>query len=193
MAISIVTRDMALLARAEDEAGEASSVLMEEEAFRSFYERTSRPLWAYLARITGDHQAAEDLLQEAYYRFYRAGSEYESESHRRNSLFRIATNIARDTYRRRHGVVTTEIEEVHLVAHDRVREERTDLERALEKLSSKQREMLWLAYAWGSSHEEIADVVGVAPGSVKGLLRRARVKLAGLLTGGRTSTGRTSS
>jgi Sigma-70 region 2 len=63
-------------------------VSMDEEAFRAFYERTARPVWAYLARLTGDPHAADDLLQEAFYRFYRAGAAHESEAHRRNSLFR---------------------------------------------------------------------------------------------------------
>lgn len=184
-----VNREITLLGKAEDEARDASSSLMNEEEFRAFYERTSRPLWVYLSRITGEPQAAEDLLQEAYYRFYRAGSAHENERHRRNSLFQIATNLARDAHRRRHGVVTTELEEFHLVTPDRGPEERTDLERALGRLNPKQREMLWLAYAYGSSHDEIAEVVGVAPGSVKGLLRRARMKLAGLLSLPR-STGR---
>lgn len=185
MAISIVTRELALFGTAADEAAEASAPLMDEDAFRAFYDRTARPLWAYLSRITGEPQGAEDLLQEAYYRFYRAGSEYENETHRRNSLFRIATNLARDAHRRRHGVVTTGIEETHAVTSERGAEVRTDLERALGELKPKQREMLWLAYAYGSSHDEIAEVVGVAPGSVKGLLRRARVKLASVLDGGR--------
>lgn len=184
MAISIVTRELALFGRTADEADEVSAPLMDEDAFRAFYDRTSRPLWAYLSRITGEPQGAEDLLQEAYYRFYRAGSEYENETHRRNSLFRIATNLARDAHRRRHGVVTTELGEAHAVADDRRAEVKTDLERGLRILNPKQREMLWLAYANGSSHEEIAEVVGVAPGSVKGLLRRARVKLAAFLDGG---------
>jgi RNA polymerase sigma-70 factor (ECF subfamily) len=42
---------------------------------------------------------------------------------------------------------------------------------------------MWLAYAQGSSHDEIAQVVGVNVGSVKGLLYRARRKLAALLRG----------
>jgi DNA-directed RNA polymerase specialized sigma24 family protein len=77
--------------------------VMAEEEFRAFYERTARPLWAYLSRITGDPHAADDALQEAYYRFYKAGkagTSHESESHRRNSLFRIATNVVRDAGRR---------------------------------------------------------------------------------------------
>lgn len=190
MAIAIVNREITLLGNAEGEAVEASSSRMGEEEFRAFYERTSRALWVYLTRITGEPQSAEDVLQEAYYRFYRSGAAYESESHRRNSLFRIATNLARDGWRRRHGIVSTELDESSLVALDRSIEQRTDLQRALRELSPRQREMVWLAYALGSSHEEIAEIVGVAPGSVKGLLRRARVKLAGFLSSGRQQPGK---
>src|SRR5467141_2659554 len=73
---------------------------MDEETFRAFYERTARLVWMYLSRITGDAQAAEDLLQETYYRFLRAQRAYESDAHRRNYLFRIATNLVRDGHRR---------------------------------------------------------------------------------------------
>ena len=44
-----------------------------------------------------------------------------------------------------------------------------------------QREMIWLAYALGSSHQEIAEALGLRTGSVKPLLFRARRKLAALL------------
>ena len=76
--------------------------LMTEEAFHAFYEQTARPVWAYLARITGDARLADDLLQEAYYRFLRTRADFESDDHRRNYLFRIATNLVRD-HRRRRG------------------------------------------------------------------------------------------
>ncbi len=51
-----------------------ASFVMDEEAFRAFYERTARGLWVYLARVTGDRQLADDLLQETYYRFLRAAA-----------------------------------------------------------------------------------------------------------------------
>ncbi len=69
--------------------------VMDEETFRAFYERNARGVWAYLARVAGDRQLADELLQEAFYRFLRAASKYESEAHRRNSLYRIATNLAK--------------------------------------------------------------------------------------------------
>ena len=74
--------------------GEEAAFVMDEETFRDFYDRSARGLWAYLARVSGDRQLADDLLQETYYRFLRASAKYESEAHRRNSLYRIATNLA---------------------------------------------------------------------------------------------------
>jgi len=81
------------------------TLVMDEDTFRAFYDRTARSVWSYLARITGDRSLADDLLQESYYRFLRAERAFDSESHRRNYLFRIATNLAHDRHRRgRHAV-----------------------------------------------------------------------------------------
>ncbi|MCM2314670.1 MAG: hypothetical protein NDJ92_05910, partial [Thermoanaerobaculia bacterium] len=66
MTTTAVTREIALLRDAKDETAEVSSSLMDEESFRAFYERTSRGLWLFLTRITGDRQVADDLLQESY-------------------------------------------------------------------------------------------------------------------------------
>ncbi len=73
---------------------------MDEESFRGFYERTARSLWAYLSRASGDPSLADDLLQDTYYRFLRAALPETTEAHRKNYLFRIATNLLRDHWRR---------------------------------------------------------------------------------------------
>ena len=160
---------------------------MDEDAFRAFYDRTARGVWAYLARMTGDRQAADDLLQECYYRFLRAKVAHDDETHRRNYLFRIATNLARDRYRRRSASPETaaEIDESHgadIAAASRA-ESRADLKRAFGRLKPRERELLWLAYAQGSTHEEIGATLGLKTGSIKPLLFRARHKLAALLRG----------
>ena len=180
-------RDLTLteVERLRAEADGADAVFeMDEETFRALYDRTARALWAYLSRLTGSADAADDLLQETYYRFLRAQGQHESEAHRRNSLFRIATNLARDGWRRgAHARMVPipespggELRAVIDVAGDAQR--RTDLSRALLHLSPRERAMLWLAYAHGSSHRDIASTVGVKAASVKLLLFRARRKLA---------------
>lgn len=193
MILPLVLRDATI-----SRSGHLDSALpvMDEDEFRAFYERTARPLWAYLARVTGNSQQADDVLQEAYYRFYSAGARHESESHRRNSLFRIATNVVRDAARRakRYKDVPLEddsgfdaaprsqspIPEHHATI-------RTDLARAMERLEPMQREMLWLAYAQGASHEEIAGILGLRTVSIRTMLLRARRKLAKILMGGARS------
>jgi RNA polymerase sigma-70 factor, ECF subfamily len=167
-----------------DEA--SAGFMMDEDTFRAFYERTARGIWAYLARVSGDRQLADDLLQETYYRFLRAAATYESESHRRNSLYRIATNLAKDAHRRRlirapFSFSSNDIERVASSAHGDPAERTSDFTNAMAHLKPRERAMLWLAYAEGASHREIAEALGLSPGSLKPLLFRARRKLAVLL------------
>ncbi len=189
MAISSVMPE-ATLPDVECRPQSKAAARMDEEAFRGFYERTARQVWAYLQRITSEPQLADDLLQESYYRIYRAGDVYESESHRRNALFRIATNLARDSARRRRGRTAVALPDDGDAAYAFIDGNAADkaagsidLRQALTRLRPQQRELLWLAYAQGLSHEEIAGVTGVSRKSIKSLLYRARQKLAALLRG----------
>jgi RNA polymerase sigma-70 factor (ECF subfamily) len=161
---------------------------MDEDAFRGFYERTARGVWRFLARATGDRQLADDLLQETYYRFVRAATCHESDAHRRRYLYRIAANLISDTHRRRrttpeggpcHDDLSSSVDAARQFARG------ADLERALGQLSRRERELIWLAYANGSSHREIAALLGLKSGSIRLLLFRARRKLAALLQGAR--------
>ena len=165
---------------------------MTEEAFRSFYDTTARPVRVYLARMVQDDRLADDLLQETYYRFLRSRVAFESDDHRRRYLYRIATNLVHDHRRRpRVEVEPPAIVDAHPAFSDPHVAERTarriDLQRAMARLKPRERSMLWLAYALGWSHEEIAESIGVKTGSLKPMLHRARQRLAGLMkSGGRS-------
>ncbi len=126
---------------------------------------------------------------------------WEGESHRRAYLFRIATNLVRDGRRRARSGQTVPLpdgdreerwrQSARTSPNDVAR--RADLRRAMDRLRPRDRALLWLAYAQGHAHSEIAETLGVKTGSVKLLLFRARRKLAGLLraTHGRTGGGTT--
>jgi RNA polymerase sigma-70 factor (ECF subfamily) len=175
------------LSPATDETCAADTTLqMDEDTFRGFYARTSGMVWAYLARATNDPSVADDLLQEAFYRLLRSTMTFESDDHRRNYLFRIATNLIRDRYRRPRPDNTQlpENGDGDIPAKGdlaRQTQQRTDLQRAMAKLSHRERELVWLAYGQGSTHQEIAGVLGLKAGSIKPLLFRARRKLARIL------------
>jgi RNA polymerase sigma-70 factor (ECF subfamily) len=159
---------------------------MTEEAFRAFYEQTARSVWLYLARSTGDRRLADDLLQEAYYRFLRATVSFDSDDHRRHYLFRIATNLVHDHRRRaRLSAAAGAGGSIEMPpgpgdAADRLAR-RIDLSRALDQLKPRERSLLWLAYAQGWSHEEIAATLGLKSASLKSLLHRARRRLAAIM------------
>ncbi|MBZ5583471.1 MAG: RNA polymerase sigma factor [Acidobacteriia bacterium] len=173
------------LSRADAIHDDCAEFVLDEEAFLAFYNRTARGLWMYLARVAGDRQLADDLLQETFYRFLRAAATYESESHRRNSLYRIATNLVRDVRRKRLRRPAAEAggDEIERVAGGGpgATERFADLTSAMSRLKPRERAMLWLAYAEGASHREIAEILGVRPASLKILLFRARHKLASLM------------
>ena len=160
---------------------------MDEERFQVFYRRTARPLWSYLSRVSGNPALADDLLQDAYCRFLAAVRPEMSDDHQRNYLFRIATNLLRDHWRR-SGVEPLPIggpgQSFEVAADDRTAEEiqvRQDVQRVLDRLKPRERAMLWLAYVLGASHKEIAEVLGLKAASIRLLLFRARRKFAHLL------------
>jgi RNA polymerase sigma-70 factor, ECF subfamily len=151
---------------------------MDREEFTRFYEETARGLWAYVARVSGDPGLADDLCQEAFLRLL--GSRLPdgvTAEHRRNYLYRIATNLLRDRARTRHREV-----EVHELS-TRPDDTGPDVRSALSRLRPKERELLWLAYVEGATHAEIASVTGYTQLSIRPLLSRARSRLAAILKG----------
>jgi RNA polymerase sigma-70 factor, ECF subfamily len=101
----------------------------------------------------------------------------------RRYLFRIATNLMKDHWRRAKAASIEEVpEEIFAVsAGAQQTESRALLGPALAAMRPRDRQLLWLAYAEGYSHREIAEVTGLASASIRLLLFRARRKMAALL------------
>ncbi len=161
--------------------------VLENEAFALFYSRSSRPLWAYLARASADPALADDLMQESYVRFLCAEGApslaLDGEAAARLYLFRIASNLLRDHWRRPRGASIEEIPEEFFAAQDSTAQTDSEilLGPALRQMKPCERQMLWLAHAEGYSHREIAQVMGLSAASIRLLLFRARRKIAALL------------
>jgi len=167
-------------------SSDANALHMDNDAFAGFYQRSARPLWAYLARVSGDPALADDLMQETYVRFLGASqppSLSDGEVASRRYLFRIATNLLRDHWRRPRATSIEEIPEEFFscpsgaTQHDSL----IILTPALARMKPRERQLLWLAHAEGYSHREIAEITGLASASIRLLLFRARHKIAGLL------------
>lgn len=154
---------------------------MNELKFEAFYRTTAPKLWSYLYRLSGDNSAADDLLQKAYFRFIRANATFVSDEHMRRFLYRTATNLAFDHLREKKRERGTEQAAATSPGSQERAELRHDMMRVFSELKPQERALVWLAHVEGSSHEEIAEALGVKAKSVKVLLFRARTKLGDLL------------
>lgn len=153
-------------------------------AVEALFARHHPPLERYLARLTGDPDLAADVAQEAFVRLLqrRPGDDAV-----RPWLFRVATNLVRDSARRkRRRTVLGFRGRAHLSHGDPPRSPDDVVERmesgrlvgdALEGLSDKERRAL-LMREEGFKHREIAEALGTTTGSVGTLLSRAIQKAA---------------
>ena len=114
----------------------------------------------------------------AYYRFLRANVVHESEAHRRNYLFRIATNLLHDRWRNGEDATWSEPPEI---GGERDLDTQIDVRHLMQQLKPRERQLLWLAYVEGMTHSEIAKSTGLQAMSVRILLFRARRRAAELL------------
>ncbi len=136
----------------------------------------------YLTRRLGDRDWAEDIAQETFVRALRQ----EQLVNERSWLFAVASNLVRDEgrreiRRRRHlELLAAEQREVHVEAPDTALEraqDAADARRALDSLAERDRQALLLREE-GLDYPEIAEILGIAVGSVGTTLSRARRRLA---------------
>src|SRR5512141_1730683 len=150
---------------------------MDEARFEAFYKKTAGGVWSYIYRLTGNPTTADDLLQKTFFRFLRSNPTLANDDHMRRYVYKTATNLVFDHFReaKRERGRPLDLPPSELRA-DRG-ELRHDMMRVFAELKPQERALLWLAHVEGSSHEEVAEALGVKAKSVKVMLFRARKRL----------------
>jgi RNA polymerase sigma-70 factor, ECF subfamily len=151
---------------------------MDEQAFHAIYDGTAKALWAYIARLSGRTDVANDLVQETYCRFLTAQLRNMEPAQAKPYLFRIATNLLNDRWRRGEDTKWSEPEEA---GFERDLDTQIDVRCLMQQLKPRERQLLWLAYVEGMTHSEIAKSTGLHSMSIRILLFRARQRAAELL------------
>lgn len=150
-------------------------------AFTVLFNRYRSSLYAYLVRLSGRQELADEVFQETFLNVHRARATW-SANHGsfRTWLFRIATNAARD--RARHAARRPEVlSDDWVLTHREYPADRIALERAMADLPVHLREAFLLGAVQGFDHNEIAAALSVTPDNARARLARARSRLRELL------------
>jgi RNA polymerase sigma factor (sigma-70 family) len=165
----------------EDAALVESARKGDHAAFEELYRRHRNRIYALMWRLCGGHAAlAEDMLQEAFIRAWTKLGSFRGESRFGTWLHRLSANVAlsdRRSQKRRMSRETSleePLERVAIGARDVYAGQRMDLEEAISKLPERARTVLILYDIEGYTHAEIAGIAGMAVGSSKAQLHRAR-------------------
>lgn len=153
------------------------------DALDELLTRWQERLWRHAARLTGDSEAAWDILQETMVAISRRIAQLVDPAAFPAWAYRIATNQCRDFFRkerRNHRLVETYSEQC--LAEKRPDSAAVlDLQAAVKRLSGPQQALLSLRYEHGFSVAEIARILDVHAGTVKSRLFTARQELRSLL------------
>lgn len=153
-------------------------------AMRSLYERYAPRVFAVVRRIAGDDELAQDYAQEAWIRAFRALPTFRGDARFSTWLHRIAVNAAlqaarKATTRSRRRAEMPDDVAVAPIRRDALLENR--IEAAMERLPEGMRQVLILHDVEGYTHDEIGDALGVAAGTSKSQLFKARAKMREML------------
>jgi RNA polymerase sigma-70 factor (ECF subfamily) len=155
----------------------------DSHALHQLYVRRGPGLLAYLTSRLGDRQWAEELLQDVMLAAWQAAAGFRQESRVHTWLLTIARNKAINAIQRDRSPPLTSMRSTELVNPGRVeadvaRNEEVDrLQKGIGMLPEEQRETLELVFFHGLSGPETAAVMGVAPGTIKSRLNRAKARL----------------
>lgn len=153
------------------------------EAQRACFERyRDRVHSIALHFLRGDWDAAHDVTQEVFVRFFRAAPGFRADARLSSYLYRAVANACTDELRRRRRFVFGDVAERHhpTVQHSD-HSDREEVLAAVQRLSPKLRLVVLMRYFDELSYEEIAEALTVSAGTVASRLSRAHAELAQLL------------
>jgi len=158
----------------------------DETAFRELYHEHAGRIYALCLRLTGDAGAAEERTQDVFVRAWERLATFRGESAFGTWLHRLTVNVVlmerRGSRRRERRVAPASDDPVfERAAAAPAGADRLDLERAIALLPAGAREVFVLFDVEGYSHEEIAGMCGIAIGTSKAQLFRARRLLREML------------
>lgn len=158
----------------------------ESAAFAVLYEESASRVYDLCLRMSGSPVEAEDLTQEVYVRCWEKLSLFRGESLFYTWLHRLAINLVLNKLQRADRIASIEfaVDDIDRFGSSRdseAAELRIDLERALSTLSVGARRTLMQKYVGGFEHQEIANEEGVAVGSIRSRVCRARRALVAAL------------
>lgn len=170
---------------ADDGEVVAAAAAGSRRAFEQLYRRHAARVYGLCLRLTGHRETAEDCVQETFVSAWRALSHFESRSTFSTWLHRIAVNTVLGRHRSEARLRESEHEPTWTMAAElRGGADLTppiDLESAIAALPAGARHVLVLVGLYGYSHEEAAEALGIAVGTSKAQLHRARQSLAARL------------
>jgi RNA polymerase sigma factor (sigma-70 family) len=158
----------------------ATNALRDDDtAFDELYRSSRDDVYAYAAGLLRDRAGAEDVTAIAFERAYRKRSRFDpSRGNGRAWLFGIARNAALDELRRRGRQAELVSDPIDTAGSDAERsEQRLILVAALEKLETRERELVALKFFAGLANAEIAKVLGISESNAGTRLHRAVTKL----------------
>jgi RNA polymerase sigma-70 factor (ECF subfamily) len=159
-------------------------------AFELIYRTHAGRLYSVACRMLGNPTDAEDLLQDIFLAAHRKLESFRGESALGTWLYRLATNLCLDHLRSRAaktGQVTSPLDDEPSLADSsshRLAERtvaRMDLERAVAQLPEGCRAAFVLHDVQGLEHREVAEVLGIAEGTSKSQVHKARMRLRAIL------------
>lgn len=168
------------------------------DAFEVFYDRHGGVAYSLAYRIVGERGAAEDVTQEAFISIWRSGARYDAaRGSVRTWMLGIVRNRAIDALRSKTGKAPKlDFDDDSILEHRPAaeqtesealqRETAQEVRGALGELPGEQAKVIQLAYFGGFSHSEIAGMLGVPLGTVKGRMRLGLEKIRGELAEGLT-------